>query len=440
MPNLIDEHGIKTKTLDEIISSIVDGDTNAPGLKTIYGDDINIDSDTPDGQLVNIFALAVKDVLDLATQIYNSFDPDFAVGRLLDQRCAINGIERQGATYTETSIDVEVDRALTLPGLDDPASTPFTVSDAEGNKFLLKTTAIFEAPGTRSLAFRAEESGSVRVLPYTINTQVTITLGVVKVDNPPPTPPAIPTTIGVDEESDFDLRIRRARALSLPATGSVDGILSSILDVPGVTEAIVYENTTNQYQPDDPDNPDAIPGHSIWCIVAGGDDKEVARAIYLKRNAGCGMKGDVSAFVPQEDGSKFEILFDRPAPQPLWISFTAKDLAGVAIANTQDLRAALLAALRYSVNQSADITTIAKAAREAFPDAVIIDAGVSTTGGAGEWQPILAPSSKRNRFVLANERIIINGEPGESEEPENPEELGAADAATKGKKSGSSLF
>jgi uncharacterized phage protein gp47/JayE len=414
MPNLINEHGIQTKTLDEIITSIVEGDSNAPGLKTIYGDDINIDSDTPDGQLVNIFALAVKDALDLATQIYNSFDPDFAIGRLLDQRCAINGIERQGATYTETLIDVEVDRALTLPGLDDPASTPFTVSDAEGNKFLLKTTEVFDAPGTHTLAFRAEESGSVRVLPNTITTQITITLGVIDVTNPSP-----PTTVGVDEESDFDLRIRRARALSLPAVGTVDGILSSILDVPGVTEAIVYENTTNEDQP----GGDGIPGHSIWCIVAGGEDKDVARAIYLKRNAGCGMKKDddsVVVPVPQGDGSEFTVSFDRPAPQPLWISFTAKNLADVAIASTQDLRAALLGALRYSVNQSADITTIAKAAREAFPDVVVINAGVSATGADGDWHPILAPSSKRNRFLLANERIIINGAPGESENPGDP--------------------
>jgi uncharacterized phage protein gp47/JayE len=415
MPNIINDSGIQTKTLEEIVASIVDGESDAPGLRQIYGSDINIDSDTPDGQLVNIFALAVKDVLDLATQVYNSFDPDFAVGRILDQRCAINGIERQGATYTEIYVDVTVNRALTLPGLDDSTSTPFTVRDAEGNKFFLKNTKKFDAGGSASLVFRAEESGPIRALPETINRQVTIILGVTAVNNP-----SSPTIIGQDEESDYDLRVRRARALSLPAVGTADGILSSLLDVKDVSEAIVYENTSNET------DSDGIPGHSIWCIVEGGQDKDVAQAIYLKRNAGCGMKGIVGmdeggnpildegatrVEVEQQDGTFFPVLFYRPQPEELWIKFTAFNLAGVAVDYTQDIRAALLENMSYSVNQVADITTIARAAREAFPDVVIIEAGVS--GDGSDWHPIIAPVSKRNRFVLANERIIINGDPGE---------------------------
>ncbi|MDR2675014.1 MAG: hypothetical protein LBC18_09135 [Opitutaceae bacterium] len=160
-----------------------------------------------------------------------------------------------------------------------PDATPFTVSNTGGNQYRLVTTTTIPVPQPGEgnepaqppkFLFRAAGPGAIRTTIGTITTPVTIILGVIAVDNPDP-----PANIGVDEESDFDLRIRRARTLSLPAVGTVDGILSSILDVPGVTEAIVYENITNQT------DADGIPGHSIWCIVEGGKDKDVAQAIYL---------------------------------------------------------------------------------------------------------------------------------------------------------------
>lgn len=198
MSNIINDSGIQTKTLDEIKESIVEGTSDAPGLKLIYGNDINIDSDTPDGQLVNIFALAIKDVLDLTVQTYNSFDPDLAVGRSLDMRCAINGATRRGASYTQTTVRVTTDRALNLPGLDNASGTPFTVSDAEGNRYVLKSTTRFSEAGDYDLDFRAEQSGRVVCLQNTITTQVTITLGVTKINNPnPPSGPNARPLAGV---------------------------------------------------------------------------------------------------------------------------------------------------------------------------------------------------------------------------------------------------
>ena len=449
MPNTINETGIQIKTLDEIIDSIVEGADERPGLKGIYGHDINIDSDTPDGQLVNIFALAIKDVLDLAVQTFNSFDPDLAVGRVLDQRCAINGVVRHGGSHTQARVRVTIDSDVLLPGLDNPDVTPFTVSDAEGNKYVLKKSVELAGPDTEmepgdepgdgtdtdsdsattdyDLDFRAEQSGRVVCLEDTIKTVVTTVPGVVKIGNPP----GLPFEIGADEESDFSLRARRARSLSLPAIGSAGGILSSILSVNGVTEAIVYENTSNN------EDEDGIPGHSIWCIVAGGDgenEDEIAHAIYLKRNAGCGMKGETGGLARQEDGAEFTVLFDRPIDQDLWIKFKARTTTGARIPAPalEYLRAELAKRLTYSIQQSADITTVAKTAREIMPDVVICDAAVS---GAGEpdknedWDSYVKPSSKRHRFILAEPRILIDnedldegGEPGDGGEPGNGDE------------------
>ncbi|AWI10320.1 baseplate J/gp47 family protein [Ereboglobus luteus] len=416
MPNTINNNGIQTKPLDEIIESIVEGADGKPGLKAIYGPDINIDSDTPDGQLVNIFALAVKDVLDLAVQTYNSFDPDLAIGRSLDMRCAINGIERQGASYTETTVAITTDRAVTLHGLDNADDTPFTVSDGEGNRYVLKNTAVLSDPvDAEELDFRAEEAGAVICLADTITKQITITPGVTAVNNPNP-----PKITGVNEESDYSLRSRRSRALSLPAVGTVDGILSSILDVKDVTEAIVYENTSNIEE-------GGIPAHSIWCIVEGGKKEDIAQAIYMKRNAGCGMKGETKGIIKQENGIEFNVCFDRPIEQPLWIRFNTITIDGGRIASKDYLRNQLVEKLRYSIHQNADITTIAKLAREIVPDVVICDAEVSADNdrpiNEKAFHAYVEPESRSHRFVVGKNRIIIDGVVGSDDSGEiDPED------------------
>jgi uncharacterized phage protein gp47/JayE len=398
MPNRIDSSGLSVKTLDEIIAAIVDGDSdgdsNAPGLRDIYGEDISVDSDTPDGQLVNIFALAVKDQLDLLQQIYNSFDPDLAIGRALDQRCAINGISRRGATYTQTIIEVTVDRAVTLAGLD--GASPFTVSDAEGNRFVLKSTTAIPGAGTHQLDFRAEEPGVIIVQANTLTNPITIILGVTGIINP-----YLPYDEGVNEESDAALRVRRAFSVALPNQGYIDGMIAALRAVPGVTAALVYENISA-----DTDS-DGVPAHSIWVIVEGGLDAEVARALYYKRNAGCGMKeGNITIPVVQPNGITFDITFDRPVQEALWISFNITTTTGGGVDETW-LRTRILEGMEYGIYQIADTSSIIAFVKGVLPDSVVTAAGVSVNGaGYAETQ---TPSAKKNKFAIEGAHIIING-------------------------------
>ena len=110
MVNKVDTIGLTVDSLAESITSLTED------FREIYGADINVASNTPDGQLINLIAQIKTDLLTLLTGIYNSFDPDQAVGILLDQRCAINGVQRQGATFSFINIQITTDRALTLQG------------------------------------------------------------------------------------------------------------------------------------------------------------------------------------------------------------------------------------------------------------------------------------------------------------------------------------
>lgn len=397
MPNAIDSTGIQTQTTPEIIAEILDGTPDYPGMRQIYGADINVAPNSPDGQMVNIVAQAKTDVLEFITQVYNSFDPDLAIGVALDQRCAINGVVRKAGTYTVTNVTVTTDRALTLAGLSEDDGNPFTVQDSAGNQFQLVDTEIIASAGAYVLPFRATDLGAVETTPNTITTIVSITLGVVSVNNP-----GAATNTGTNEESDNALRIRRQNSVALPSIGYFSGLVGALQNLDGVLQASVFENFTNAT------DGDGTPAHSIWCIVLGGEVGDVANVIYLKRNAGCGMRGSVVVPLVQLDGSTFNVQFDRPTDEDLYISI---DIAAISGTIDEDfIRSEILRLLSYGINQPADTTTIACLVRQISPNASTSNEGVSNDGIT--YVSLLQTSSKDRIFSLATERVIINGIPG----------------------------
>lgn len=397
MPNQIDANGLQTKTVDEILDQILNGTASYPGYFAIYGVDINVEPNSPDGQLINLIAQQCVDIYDLIKQVNAFFDPDQATGRVLDMRCAINGVIRQGATYTQLNIDVTSNQAASLNGLDNEPTDPFTISDNAGNQFQLVNHFDFSGADTQSLLFRAADIGAVLTTPNTITNVVTVTLGIVSVNNP-----SAALVVGSDEETDAALRIRRANSVSLPSKGYLQGLIGALLDTDGVVQCIVLENNTAST------DGNGIPSHSIWCIVQGGTDHDVAKAIYVKRNAGCGMKGSVTYQYPQIDGTLFPIKFDRPTEEDLWITFNV-----VAITGSIDddyIRAQLLLLLSYKISQSADTTSIVALIKQISPNASVSAEGVSNTNGS--YVTLKAPTAVNYQFTPASVRIIVNGSPG----------------------------
>ena len=247
--NEVTAAGLITQGLDEIIADL------QTAFQSIYGSDINLDSNSPDGQMIGIMAQLKSDLLDSITQVYNSFDPDVAQGTALDARVASNGIQRIGGTYTIAPVSITVDRAMTLYGLDQEAEAVFTVADASGNQFQLIATNAFGAPGSAELNFQAVDVGAVDVSLNTITTQVTVVLGVTAVNNPNPA-----GQIGQNEETDADLKLRRSVSLAIGGKNSVDALRSDLLNTTAVTDAYVFDNYTGSDNTDFPGL--TIPAHT----------------------------------------------------------------------------------------------------------------------------------------------------------------------------------
>jgi uncharacterized phage protein gp47/JayE len=389
MPNSFDSYGLQTLTQSEIVEQLT------ADFKEIYGEDINIDSNSPDGQLINIFAQILMDQYELLSQVYTSFDPDQAVGVVLDQRCAINGIQRKAGTYTYVMLDVTVDRSVTLPGLDEnSAEDSYIVSDNEGNQFVLANTENLTA-GTTSLRFRAMNIGKVEVLPNTITTPVTIILGVTAINNP-----SGASEEGSNEETDAELRERRKRSVSISNQGYVDGLYSALANIPDVTAVSVYQNRGSST------DADGIPGHSIWVVIAGGSDKEIGEVMNYKVAGGVGMKGTQSVNVAQADGSVATYYFDRPTSETLYVKLDITPLDSQVII-PDDIKSSLVNGMHFAPNETVDSSAIICYIKS-IQENVALTCQVSTDGTT--WETVVTPTTKDKFFVMTSDSITIVGE------------------------------
>lgn len=390
MPNQIDAEGLQTATQTELV------DQFTADFESIYGADINLSQDTPDGQMMMIFIQAVLDLEDLLTRVYNTFDPDNATGVVLDQRVAINGIQRQAGTYTITNITLVNSQSVNLYGLDQDDEEYYTVSDNQGNEWYLEETELALAAGTHVLSFRAKTPGQNLTVPNTITIPVTIVLGVDSVNNP-----TAATTEGINEESDAALKIRRQQSVSLASQGYLEGLVAALENITDVSSVLVLENDSSVT------DGDGIPGHSIWVIVGGaGADLDIATAIYNKRNAGCGMYGDVTYTITQVDGSPFVVKWDVVEQETLFIKFTATSLDGTTPPDIAAIREGLVTGFVPGLSAQVNINDLATAVQVIDDNTLVTNAGFCLTVG-GVYANTLTPTNRNEQFAVSEANIII---------------------------------
>ena len=390
MPNQITVNGPQIETYAQIINDLQNGTSSAPGFYQIYGPTINLASNSPDGQMINIFALTKQDMLNFGVAIYNSFDPDQAIGVALDNLSQLCGISRKAGVYTQVVIQVVVSQNLNLSGLD--TSNPFTVQDGNGNQYQLILSASLTT-GSNSLNFQATSIGFIQVLANTITTPVTIVAGVTSVNNG-----STPYQIGSNQETDANFRLRRQASTSFPSQGALNGILAGLLNSPGISYASVYENMTGS-------TVNGIPAHGMWAVVNGGTAAQIAQVIYNRRNLGVPMKGSQSYAITQADGSSVTMYWDNAVAQPLYLRATVDSINSNAI-NLTAIQNALVTNWLFGIYQAADITTLDEMIRAINPNALCTNLGVSADGST--WVNLLSPSSQQNQFYLIAANISLS--------------------------------
>lgn len=395
VPGTFGSNGLVLPTRAELVTFF------ETAFQNIYGPYINLDPETPDGQMINIFIQAILDLQDLLQQINSTFDPDNAIGIILDQRCAINGIQRAAGTFSTVNIDLVLNQSVNLFGLDQTTNPVYTVADPAGNQWQLQVTQSGAGPGSVSYVFQAALPGALTAEPNTITIPVSIILGVTSINNP-----NAQLTTGINEESDAALKVRRQRSVSLPARGYFASLLAALENIEGVSFANIIENVTDAV------DVYGVPGHSIWVVVAGSSSPaDIANAIYVNRTAGCGLfsllgSSSQSFDVTQADGSIFEVVWDNVELEDLFIKFTATSLNGINPPNILGITEGLPDIFVPGVFEEVNINGLATDVQSIDPNTLVTNAGFSLAAG-GTYTVVLTPSLPNKQFSVASDRILI---------------------------------
>lgn len=293
--------------------------------RSVYGEDIKIDPDDQDGQWLGILAQTLSDLDSLGEVVYHSFNPQSATGLALSRLVTLNGIRRIKGTYSLTDVVLTGMQGVTVD------KNSLIKDDVTGFKWATTSAITFGSSGTATVTVQAVDKGAIPAEAGNLIKIDTPVYGWQAVTNPNP------AIVGRNEETDEQLRARRAQSTNTPAQCILDAVYGAIINLPEVRLARVYEN--------DEDDPDPITGqapHSIYCVVEGGTIADIGQVIWIKKTAGTTTIGDIAAPCVDSQGSPHYMNFSRPDYTDAYVKVTVTKKPGYPADGTARIKAALL--------------------------------------------------------------------------------------------------
>lgn len=300
----ISDSGFNRKRLDQLLAEL-----NAE-VKSIFGDNFNVSPESPDGQINGVVSESNANLWELAEEAYNAFNPSAATGVTLSNLVQLNGITRLPATVSRVQLTVGGTEGTTVP-----AGSLISTSDT-GDQFRTEIDVTISAIGTAYVYASATVVGEIAAIAGTLTKIDTPITGWVTVTND------FDADIGTEEETDVELRARRARSTAIGAQAIIDAIYAGVANVPGVTQTVVLENDTNSV------DANGLPPHSFQVIVVGGLDEHIAEVIWLKKPAGILSYGDESVSIDDSQGLPHLIGFSRPTEIDIYVTVSVTAFEG----------------------------------------------------------------------------------------------------------------
>ena len=277
---------------------------------------LDTNPETPAGQLIDgQTALASEKDNDMV-YIANMFNPKNATGVWQDALAAIYFLNRKIALPTYVTCQVRGAYGTTIP-------YGALVQDVNGYTFLNTSVVVIGSSGTANIYVRCTETGAVEVAPNTVTQIVTTVPGWDSVTNPSA------GVTGRDEESQAAFENRRAGSVGKNSHGAVASIYGTIADLNNVVAVLVLENTTNA---DKTIKGVTLAGHSVYISVYGGDNTDIARAIYNKIDGGVGTQGNTmltynpaSDNIADQPDALYTYYIERPDTVETAVKVTVSD-------------------------------------------------------------------------------------------------------------------
>lgn len=320
----IDSTGIHIPSYADIKDKLIDD------FKGIYGKDIYLENDSQDYQMISAFALMLNDNYQMLELVFNSYSVKSATGTPLDALVKLNGIYRKSASYSTAE--------LLITGAEGTVITNGMVKDIGGNSWMLDSQVTIGEGGTAQCSATCTALGNIEAPANTITKINTPTKGWTGVTNPEKAAQGSPI------ESDAELKSRQSYSVKTPSLNMVESLYAALSALDNVQDCKIFDNDTSVAK-------EGVPPHSVACIVLGGDDMEIASAIYKRKGPGAGTasgefgvsEGLVTKTISTVTGNDATIGFYRPVDVPIDVIISISRTALFTTQTEQSIRQAVKA-------------------------------------------------------------------------------------------------
>lgn len=330
MTQLTDTGFERTRLIDRLAE--IQGDARA-----IFGQDIDLSSDTMDGQHISLFAEAIADLDELAELVWMSFDPDLAFGNSLSRLVKINGIERSQGAYSIVNLTVTGTPLVLIP-------KGSSVSNASGTVEVYTTEDVrIDETGTAIVEAMPESMGAISASADTLTVIKSPLFGWSSVTN------ADSMVTGKLRETDQQLRERRRGSVSKGNRNMTEALWAKLSDLSGVIEVSVLENAT-QYT-----DSRGLPPHSIHVVISGGDEAQIAETIWASKTGGTLVAGTEEYIIIDEVGNEQVMKFSRPIDVTIKVAVYITPLSGYSFSTASLIKQAVLDYMNDEIAVGGDI-------------------------------------------------------------------------------------
>lgn len=319
--------GVSVPAESDIIAGLV------AVFQAAFGNALNSSPATPQGQLITMLGAAFGASNDLLLEFVNQVDPAFADGRMQDAIARFYYLTRKGALPTTVACVCTGAAGTVIPA-------GALAQAADGTIYQSLGQVTIPPAGTISISFAAIDLGPIPCPAGTLTTIYRLVSGWDSITNPSD------GVIGRDSETRAAFEARRQQSVAINATGHLPAIRAALLNVDGVIDAYVTENSTSAAVTI---GSVTIAANSIYAAVYGGTDADVARALWVRKAPGCGYTGDTTVTVKDTSSGydtpypAYDVTFKRPAALPIFIAVQIAD-NGLVPADAQDQIRAVVAA------------------------------------------------------------------------------------------------
>lgn len=316
----VTNEGFVAKTIEEIKAEIDDD------LLSTVDASLNLAPDQPIGQINAAHAKKLAELWELGQVAYNGIDRDNAEGRLLDNCGALTGSPRDPARKSVVVMSLNLNA-----GFSQPAGVMMVNVLGSSERWVNRDpVATVGADASYEATFESVNYGPIAANAGTL-TQITNPItGWNSATNPED------AELGALEEEDDDYRQRQDDELTSAGSSTVDAIRVDLLDVKGVLQAYVFENTSLIT------DVNGVPGKAIECVVYDGvvpasSNTEIAQAIWDSKPSGCETHGSTTAFAIDKLGIQRAVKFSRATVTNIYLEYDIKIDAGKFPLNGIDL-------------------------------------------------------------------------------------------------------